>query len=142
MMIIHEGRYLGKPLVPVYVLLTGLGLAGIIFTGINMLINRRGINQNDSQPTKLNPRSMHLFLAPVFSLPLIISALTGIAYRLGKAWFGLSAQQAKFFLNIHQGNYFGSSLRAFYVLLIGLGLLAILATGIQMKGLFRSRRSN
>ncbi len=80
---------------------------------------------------------LHSFLAPVFCLPLLVSALTGITYRLGKAWFGLSGEQAKFFLNIHQGTYLGSSGRVVYILLVGLGLLALLTTGIQMTGVFR-----
>ncbi|WP_414625261.1 peptidase [Calothrix sp. CCY 0018] len=85
---------------------------------------------------------LHSLLAPVFFLPLFVSVSTGIIYRLGKAWFGLSAQQAQFFMSIHQGSYLGSSLQAIYILLIGLGLLIMLVTGIQMTGIFRSRTSN
>ena len=139
MMTIHEGRYLGKPLVPVYVLLAGLGLAAMLVSGITMIKQRRKNSQGESQPAKFSFRLVHGLLAPVIFLPLFVSASTGITYRLGKAWFGLSNEQAKFFLDIHQGSYLGKELRAVYVLLVGLGLLAMLVTGIQMTGILRSR---
>lgn len=139
MMVIHEGKYLGKPLVPVYVLLTGLGLAAMLVSGITMIKQHRKNSQGKSKPKKFSFRTLHSLIAPVLFLPLLVSASTGIAYRLGKAWFGLSGEQAKFFLNIHQGSYLGKELRAAYVLLVGLGLLAMLVTGIQMTGIFRSR---
>lgn len=141
MMMFHEGRFLGKPLVPVYVLFTGLGLLTMAITGITMLKKRENGNKNESTPTKLTPRSAHRILAPIFFLPLVLSALTGIIYRVGKAWFGLSSDQVKFFMKIHQGSYLGSELRVFYVLLIGLGLLGILWTGFEMKAIFRRKKS-
>ncbi|PSB04435.1 PepSY domain-containing protein [Merismopedia glauca] len=134
MMIIHEGKYLGKPLAPVYVLLTGLGLAGMLVTGIFMLKQR----QNQSKSDKFSTRLLHRFLAPVFFLPLVVSASTGITYRLGKTWFGLSTEQAQLFLDIHQGNYLGSSWRGVYILLVGLGLIFMLVTGMEMTGIFRN----
>jgi hypothetical protein len=139
MMGIHEGKFLGKPLVPVYVLLMGIGLIAMIATGISMIQKRRKNSQGESKSAKLNARSLHRFLTPIFFLPLIVSASTGIIYRLGKAWFGLSAEQAEFFLDIHQGSYLGKDLRALYVLIVGLGLLAIIVTGIQMTGILRKR---
>jgi uncharacterized iron-regulated membrane protein len=139
MMVIHEGRFLGKPLVPVYVLLVGVGLIAMVATGVSMIKKRRKQSQSESKSVKLNARLLHGFLTPVFFLPLLVSASTGIIYRLGKAWFGLSAEQAKFFLNIHQASYLGKDLRALYVLIVGLGLLAIIATGIQMTGILRKR---
>lgn len=139
MMTIHQGGYLGKPLVPVYVLLVGLGLAAMLVSGITMIKQRRKNSQGESKPAKFSFRLVHGFLAPVFFLPLFVSASTGITYRLGKAWFGLSDEQAKFFLDIHQGSYLGKELRAVYVLLVGLGLLAMLVTGIHMTGILRSR---
>lgn len=72
-------------------------------------------------------------------LPLFVSAITGIAYRLGRAWFALSSQQASILLRIHQGSYLGN-FKAVYVLLVGLSLLALLITGIQMTGIFRKSR--
>lgn len=139
MMVIHEGRFLGQALVPFYVLLTGLGLVGMLITGITMLRKRKKNNNGELKPAKFSLRLLHGFVAPVLFLPLLVSASTGITYRLGKAWFGLPKDQAKFFLDIHQGSYLGKELRAVYVLLVGLGLLGMLVTGIQMTGIFRSR---
>lgn len=82
MMMFHEGRFLGKPLVPVYILFTGLGLLTMAITGISMWLKKRGNeNKNESQQTKLTFRSAHRILAPIFFLPLVLSALTGIIYR-------------------------------------------------------------
>ena len=139
MMVIHEGRFLGKPLIPVYVLLVGVGLVVMVATGFSMIKKRRRHGQSESKPARLNARLLHGFLAPVFFLPLLVSASTGIIFRLGKAWFGLSAEQAEFFMSIHQGSYLGKDLRALYVLTVGLGVLAMIATGIQMTGILRKR---
>jgi uncharacterized iron-regulated membrane protein len=139
MMVIHEGRFLGKSLVPVYVLLVGAGLMAMVATGFSMIKKRRKHSQSESRPAKLNARLLHGILTPVFFLPLLVSASTGIIYRLEKAWLGLSTEQTNFFLNIHQGSYLGKDLRALYVLIVGLGLLAIVATGITMTGILRKR---
>jgi hypothetical protein len=139
MMVIYEGKFLGKPLVPVYVLLVGVGLIAIIVTGVSMIRKRKKYSQSESISVKLNARLLHGSLTPVFFLPLLVSASTGIIYRLGTAWLGLSAEQAEFFLSIHQGSYLGKDLRTLYVLVVGLGLLAIIATGIQMTGILRKR---
>lgn len=133
---IHEGRFLGKPLVPVYVLLVGLGLVGMIVTGFT-LIKWQG--KTSKFQSKKDWRWFHRFLAPIAFFPLLVSAITGIAYRLGRAWFGLSGEQASILLKIHQGSYLGTTLKPFYVLLVGGSLLVLLITGIQMTGIFRKR---
>ena len=136
-MTIHEGRFLGQALVPFYVLLMGLGLLGMLITGMVMVIKRK---PGKGQPKKDN-RWVHRILAPIAFLPLLLSASTGIAYRLGRAWFGISGEQASVLMSLHQGAYFGSVGRAIYVLLVGLGLVVLLVTGIQMTPLFRKRRA-
>ncbi|MFZ1029345.1 MAG: PepSY domain-containing protein [Limnoraphis robusta] len=135
MMFLHEGRFLGKPIVPIYVLLVGLGLLGMIVSGLVLVKQRK-----QSKPVKLNERRLHQILAPIAFLPLGISAITGVGYRLGKAWFGLSSDQIGFLLKIHQGSYLGSALKPIYVLLVGVSLVAMLVTGIQMLGIFRKAR--
>lgn len=139
MMLLHEGRFLGKPLVPIYVLLVGLGLLGMIVSGITLFKHRK--KAAISQPFKLSERKFHHMIAPVASLPLAVSAVTGVSYRLGKVWFGLSDEQAAFLLKIHQGSYLGSTLSPIYVLLVGASLIAMLVTGIQMSGIICKRRS-
>ncbi|MDP5339546.1 MAG: PepSY domain-containing protein [Nodularia sp. (in: cyanobacteria)] len=137
MMLFHEGRFLGKPLVPVYVLLLGLGLLGIIVSGLTMIKRKR--QSSSSQPQR-DIRWLHRFLAPIAFLPLLVSSLTGISYRLGKVWFGLPQEQAAVLLKIHQGSYLGSTLKPLYVLLVGAGLISLLITGIQMSGIFRKHK--
>lgn len=139
MMSLHEGRFLGKPLVPLYVLFSGLGLLLLSISGL-LLIKRRLNLTSTSKPTPISFRKVHFWLAPLFFLPLFVSAATGIAFRLGKAWFNLPSAQAELLLSIHQGTYFGYSLRAFYILFLGLGLIMMLVTGIEMTGLLRRRK--
>lgn len=139
LMKIHEGGFLGQPLVPFYVLLIGLGLLGMIATGLVMLKPQR---QSTTNKSKLDFRRFHRFLVPITFIPLILSAVTGVGYRLGKAWFGLPNDQVAFLLKIHQGSYLGPTFRAFYVLLLGLGLIGLLITGLQMTNIFRKGKSS
>lgn len=139
MMALHEGRFLGRPLVPVYVLLIGLGLVALIISGLPLIKLSKKSSDRISKPVKASSRLLHGVMAPIFFLPLLISASTGVIYRLGSAWFGLSDQQASFFLDVHEGKFLGSSLRVVYILFVGLGLLALLITGIQMTSIFRDR---
>lgn len=137
LMFIHQGEFLGQPLVPVYVLFVGLGLLGMIGTGLTILLRRR---RRSHQQSKFSSRLLHRILAPIIFLPLIATSLTGIVYRLGKSWFGMSNQQAAIFLRIHQGTYLGPFWRHIYVLVVGIGLISMLITGINMTGIFRKRR--
>jgi hypothetical protein len=139
LMMVHEGGFLGAPLVPFYVLLIGLGLLGMVVTGLAILKPQRQTNQNKS---KLDFRRFHRFLVPIAFIPLIVSSLTGIGYRLGKAWLGLPNDQVAFLLKIHQGSYLGPVFRAFYVLFVGVGLVGLLVTGVQMTNIFRRSNSS
>ncbi|BFM40225.1 PepSY domain-containing protein [Synechocystis sp. LKSZ1] len=134
MMSLHEGRFLGDGLVPFYVLLMGLGLLGLLITGLVVFRKRRALSRN--HPTQ-NWRRYHYMVALAAALPLLISLLTGIAYRLGVNWFGVSEESAEILLVIHQGAYLGSALKPFYVLGLGLSLLALIITGLQMLGVLR-----
>lgn len=135
LMSIHQGEYLGKKLVPVYVLLIALGIVGMGVTGLSMLDHR---SSDDTGQTKLSTRSIHRRLGLILLLPLSISAETGVAYRLGRDWFGMSSEQVEFLLEIHQGLYLGSTFSVFYILLLGSGLVALLIAGIKMTSLGRS----
>jgi len=77
-------------------------------------------------------RKFHATLAPFVLLPLIITAFTGVSYRLSKDWFNLPRDQVHWLMVIHEGEYLGDQLKSFYVLLNGLGLLWMLATGSVM----------
>lgn len=88
-------------------------------------------------------RKMHRTLAPIVLLPLFITVATGVIYRLSKDWFGLSRDQVHFLMTLHEGEYLGKTLEPFYVLLNGLGLLWMLATGgtMLLQSVWRSRPS-
>lgn len=139
MMTLHEGRYLGKPLVPIYVLLVGLGLLGLLTTGMFMAVSQRRRAAASRLP-KPDHRWLHRVVAPIAALPLLATTLTGMAYRVGRAWFNLADGPAHVLMVIHQGSWLGSTLRPFYVLLLGLSLLAMLVTGVQMTGLWPQRK--
>lgn len=74
-------------------------------------------------------RILHRTLAPIVLLPLLVTIATGVAYRLGKSWFGLERDRVHFLMVIHEGEYLGKFLEPIYVLLNGLGLLWMLVTG-------------
>jgi hypothetical protein len=116
-MVIHQGEYLGQALVPIYVLLVGLGLISLIVTGLSMT-KLFGTNRPAPKTSKLSLRQVHRILAPITFLPLAVSALTGILFRLGRNWFNLPSEQTALLLRIHQGTYLGSHLRVLYVVLI------------------------
>lgn len=78
---------------------------------------------------KTNVRKIHAAVAPFVILPLIVTVTTGVVYRLGKSWFGLTRDQVHFLMVIHEGEYLGHTLEPIYVMLNGLGLLWMLATG-------------
>ena len=77
-------------------------------------------------------RQLHRTVAPIVLLPIFITVLTGVTYRLGKSWFGLSRDQVHFLMVLHEGEYLGQTLEPVYVLLNGLGLLWMLITGSMM----------
>lgn len=80
----------------------------------------------------MNPRKLHRKIAPILFLPLLLSALTGVSYRIGRSWFGLSNEFGNLMMTIHEGRYLGKPLVPIYVLLTGLGLIGIVITGISM----------
>jgi DMSO/TMAO reductase YedYZ heme-binding membrane subunit len=86
-------------------------------------------------------RQLHATMAPIVMLPLFVTVFTGVIYRLGKSWFGLSRDQVHFLMVIHEGEYLGQTWEPIYVLLNGLGLLWMLITGVTMviQNIRRSR---
>jgi len=81
-------------------------------------------------------RQAHAWLAPVVLAPLLLSALTGVGYRLLRDWGGLSRDQTHPLMVLHEGEWLhawvGPLGETLYVLLNGLGLLWMLATGGYM----------
>jgi len=85
-------------------------------------------------------RKLHRKFAPIVFLPVFLTAFTGVFYRVARSWFGASEELGDFIMFIHQGEFLGKDLRVFYVLLNGLGLIAMVATGIILTGIFRSKK--
>ncbi len=85
-------------------------------------------------------RKLHRIVAPIVFLPLFVTVITGVAYRLGRNWFGLSKDQAHILMVIHEAEYLGEEIKPFYVLLNGIGLIWMLVTGIIMSGLFNKNK--
>ena len=73
--------------------------------------------------TNLNFRKYHRKIAPILFIPLLLSAFTGISYRISRTWFGISDDFGESILALHEGKFLGKPLVPFYVLLVGLGLL-------------------
>ncbi|MEN9469106.1 MAG: hypothetical protein RL630_839 [Verrucomicrobiota bacterium] len=74
-------------------------------------------------------RRFHRSFSP-FLFPLVaVSAVTGIAYRAGKKWFGMDGQTGQTVMEWHTGEWLGPLLSPFYVLLVGGGLLFLVFTG-------------
>lgn len=80
----------------------------------------------------MNFRKLHAAIAPFVLLPMFVTVFTGVTYRLGKSWLGLTRDQVHFLMVIHEGEYLGQILEPVYVLLNGLGLMWMLATGGMM----------
>jgi hypothetical protein len=78
-------------------------------------------------------RQAHALLAPFVLAPLLLTACTGMAYRLLKDGFGWNRDQVHPLMVLHEGEWLkpllGPRGETLYVLLNGLGLLWMLVTG-------------
>jgi uncharacterized iron-regulated membrane protein len=72
-------------------------------------------------------------------VPLLISLTTGIAYRVGRSWFGMEKPAGQRILNFHTGMVLGETTSLLYTAVTGLGLLALALSGAWL--LWRSRAS-
>jgi len=81
----------------------------------------------------LRLRRAHANLAPLVLAPLLITAGSGVAYRLLRDWGGWGRDRAHGLMVVHEGEWLqpwlGSGAETLYVLLNGLGLLWMLASG-------------
>ena len=79
-----------------------------------------------------NSRQFHKSLAPWVFLPLFISALTGVFYRISKDLLGYSRDDVHWLMSLHEGEWLGVNGELIYVILNSLGLLWMLITGFKM----------
>jgi hypothetical protein len=98
-------------------------------------------SQPADQPRRQRPltarlRQAHSALAPFVLAPLLITVGTGMAYRLLRDWGGLERDSAHLLMVLHEGEWLrpwlGPVGETLYVLLNGLGLLWMLASGGAM----------
>ena len=121
---LHSGEWLGEDGSVIYLFITGGILLFLIFSGLWMYLT--------SKSPKPGPRKSHRVLSIVFSLPLIVTAVTGIAYQAGGKWFNAGEGTMKLLMSLHQGTWLGNTWRPFYILFIGLGLIGLCLTGLRM----------
>lgn len=129
---IHEGGFLGEPLVPFYVLAMGLGLIALLISGGRLLLARRTSGAARSSARGQRRRRLHGSVALLAALPLLVSASTGILYRLLDSWTALPDNRIGWLMGLHQGSWLGPELKPVYVLLVGVGLLVLLGSGLAM----------
>jgi uncharacterized membrane protein YhaH (DUF805 family) len=84
----------------------------------------------------LRLRQAHAALAPWVLAPLMVTACTGMAYRLLRDWLGLGRDQTHPLMVVHEGewlrHWFGPGGETVYVVLNGLGLLWMLGSGAAL----------
>ena len=74
-------------------------------------------------------RTFHRQVSPWIFALLIVSATTGMIYRLGRAWFGMTKPTGNAVLHVHTGEWISPAIAPYYMLVVGGGLLALLITG-------------
>jgi ABC-type cobalt transport system substrate-binding protein len=119
----HTGEWLGPAWSPFYVLLAGAALLFLVITGGAMLRKKTG---------KGTARTWHRVLGVVLLLPLAATALTGILYKTGQAWFGVSEETADLLMTIHEGAWLGRHLKVYYCVVTGCGLLVLGFFGLAL----------
>jgi hypothetical protein len=85
-------------------------------------------------------RLIHHRLAPWLFILLALSAITGLAYRVGKKWFGVDKEAGIFLMSLHTGEWAGSVFSTLQILTAGLGLLILLGSGAAMFVKSKSRQ--
>ena len=114
-MSIHTGEWAGTIFSTLQILAAGLGLLFLLGSGAAMFLKSKS-----RQPMRL----FHRLLGIALLLPLTATALTGMAYKFGKDYCGISDETADLLMDIHEGAWLGKEWKVYYVLILGLGLLA------------------
>lgn len=114
-MSIHTGEWAGSVFSSLQILAAGLGLLFLLGSGAAIFLKSKS-----RHPMRL----FHRLLGIALLLPLTATALTGMAYKFGKDYCGISEETADLLMDIHEGAWLGKELKVYYVLILGLGLLA------------------
>lgn len=119
----HTGEWLGESASPFYVLLAGAAMLFLLTTGGALLFQKSGASAL---------RRWHRILGVVLLLPLFATAVTGVLYKTGQAWFGISEDTADLLMTIHEGGWLGKGPKVYYSVVMGCGLLALGVLGLLM----------
>ena len=80
----------------------------------------------------MRARELHRTIAPFVMLPLLVTVVSGVSYRLARDWFGFSREQVHWLMTLHEGEWLGPTLEPVVVFLNALGLVWMLLTGGTM----------
>lgn len=81
-------------------------------------------------------RSAHRSIVPIAAAPLLLTAITGVAYSLLEE----RHIEADWLLDLHIGHFGPLDLEPFYSLVLGICVLLLVGSGLSMW--FRSRRKS
>ena len=111
-----------------------MGVVNIIKIAINILaiLNLSYKEQKTVMKFSSNSRQFHKALAPWVFLPLFLSAISGLFYRVSKDLLGYSRDEVHWLMSLHEGEWLGDNGELIYVFLNSLGVLWMLVTGFQM----------
>lgn len=125
LMSLHTGEWAGPVFSTAQVLVAGSGLLFILCSGAAIFLKSK------SRPPL---RRFHRVLGLVLLLPLAATALTGMAYKVGEEYLGISEETADLLMHIHEGAWLGTEAKVYYTTVLGLGLLAagLLGLGILL----------
>ena len=92
-------------------------------------------------------RSLHRKISIWLALPLLVSAMTGVAYRIGRSWFGMSSNTGGEILAIHSWDWLGKAGSMTVIWVVGCGLLFLCWSAAQMlwgsgRRVFQSPQKN
>ena len=79
-----------------------------------------------------NSRQLHKALAPWVFLPLFLSAISGLFYRVLKDLLGYTRDEVHWLMSLHEGEWLGDNGELIYVIFNSMGVLWMLITGLQM----------
>ncbi|MFN4280884.1 PepSY domain-containing protein [Thermosynechococcus sp.] len=80
----------------------------------------------------MKARKLHRRLSLVLVLPFLLTTATGMTYRLGRSWFGLSKDFGELMLLLHTGAFLGERGELIYVAVLGLGLIFLAFSGLLL----------
>ncbi|HTL88355.1 MAG TPA: peptidase [Leptolyngbya sp.] len=83
-------------------------------------------------------RKYHRLLGLIVALPLLLTVLTGMATTIEREWSLDLGVTSRVLLKIHTGEIF--HLEKFYPILDGLGLIALVMTGLSLSGVLGRKR--